>query len=341
MSGCGTRIVLRGQKPLALCDRCPCFGSLFPPLAALTFAASSIICAFGLAAAAPRSPYRHLELCGIALTFIFALKILPRRYPSVAFEEQDERRRRGKTGTFGHIFDQFPLGDQFLRVLQFGLVDLVGKLFAGIDAVKAGQIRRVEAGHAGKGSQGKVLVFHVVLNITVDPLDDGLGAVGFVFLALAAGFGAQVGKAVQHFQLGSGTAAQVGVKQVKAGRIAGGLFSQLFGKNFPPHVQQQGEEQQLLFAVQLGRFGSIKKCCLHHGAYSIRSACAHQLVQLLQQCRKLELVLDGSAAGAQQQIRVSIFVHDQQAAGALVHHAVDAVQQTVLLIWIFNHLSSL
>ena len=69
MSGCGTRIVLRGQKPLALCDRCPCFGSLFPPLAALTFAASSIICAFGLAAAAPRSPYRHLELCGIAQYF--------------------------------------------------------------------------------------------------------------------------------------------------------------------------------------------------------------------------------------------------------------------------------
>ena len=67
MSGCGTRIVLRGQKPLALCDRYPCFGSLFPPLAALTFAASSIICAFGLASAAPRSPYRHLELCGIAL----------------------------------------------------------------------------------------------------------------------------------------------------------------------------------------------------------------------------------------------------------------------------------
>ncbi|MBS4911782.1 MAG: hypothetical protein KH007_11635, partial [Subdoligranulum variabile] len=30
----------------------------------------SIICAFGLAAAAPRSPYRHLELCGA--TFIIA-----------------------------------------------------------------------------------------------------------------------------------------------------------------------------------------------------------------------------------------------------------------------------
>ena len=71
MSGCGTRIVLRWQKPLALCDRCPCFGSLFPPLAALTFAASSIICAFGLAFVAPRSPYRHLELCGIALIFCF------------------------------------------------------------------------------------------------------------------------------------------------------------------------------------------------------------------------------------------------------------------------------
>ena len=70
MSGCGTRIVLRGQKPLALCDRCPCFGSLFPPLAALTFAASSIICAFGLASAVPRSPYRHLELCGIAINVI-------------------------------------------------------------------------------------------------------------------------------------------------------------------------------------------------------------------------------------------------------------------------------
>ncbi|MFZ2788520.1 MAG: hypothetical protein WAZ45_02500, partial [Gemmiger qucibialis] len=52
-----------------LCDRCPCFGSLFPPLAALTFAASSIIEHFGLASAAPRSPYRHLELCGIALIF--------------------------------------------------------------------------------------------------------------------------------------------------------------------------------------------------------------------------------------------------------------------------------
>ena len=38
--------------------------------AALTFAASSIICAFGLASAAPRSPYRHLELCGIALSIL-------------------------------------------------------------------------------------------------------------------------------------------------------------------------------------------------------------------------------------------------------------------------------
>ena len=77
MSGCGTRIVLRGQKPLALCDRCPCFGSLFPPLAALTFAASSIICAFGLASAVPRSPYRHLELCGIALNDTYVPYLAP------------------------------------------------------------------------------------------------------------------------------------------------------------------------------------------------------------------------------------------------------------------------
>ena len=84
MSGCGTRIVLRGQKPLALCDRCPCFGSLFPPLAALTFSASSIICAFGLASAAPRSPYRHLELCGVALGNHCASRNLfhPVLYPS-------------------------------------------------------------------------------------------------------------------------------------------------------------------------------------------------------------------------------------------------------------------
>ena len=33
----------------------------------------SIICAFGLAAAAPRSPYRHLELCGITLNFDYGL----------------------------------------------------------------------------------------------------------------------------------------------------------------------------------------------------------------------------------------------------------------------------
>ena len=85
MSGCGTRIVLRGQKPLALCDRCPCFGSLLPPLAALTFAASSIICAFGLASAAPRSPYRHLELCGIALIKIVPPSYLPTFFSSSRF----------------------------------------------------------------------------------------------------------------------------------------------------------------------------------------------------------------------------------------------------------------
>ncbi|MFZ2702388.1 MAG: hypothetical protein WAX70_06195, partial [Gemmiger qucibialis] len=71
----------------ALCDRCPCFGSLFPPLAALTFAASSIICAFGLASAAPCSPYRHLELCGVALNSIPTMMVAaaPRRARNLLF----------------------------------------------------------------------------------------------------------------------------------------------------------------------------------------------------------------------------------------------------------------
>ncbi|MCI6446720.1 MAG: hypothetical protein MR806_10350, partial [Subdoligranulum sp.] len=38
---------------------------------------SSIICAFGLASAAPRSPYRHLELCGIAHKIITAKRRRP------------------------------------------------------------------------------------------------------------------------------------------------------------------------------------------------------------------------------------------------------------------------
>jgi len=270
---------------------------------------SSIICAFGLASAAPRSPYRHLELCGIALTFIFALKILPRRYPSVAFEEQDERRRRGKTGTFGHIFDQFPLGDQFLRVLQFGLVDLVGKLFAGIDAVKAGQIRRVEAGHAGKGSQGKVIVFHVVLNITVDPLDDGLGAVGFVFLALAAGFGAQVGKAVQHFQLGSGTAAQVGamscafVQGLQGDDLSTGVaatakhflgYSQTVGGLNLTRTQADARELREVFAKPFEaaiRKAGIRTVMNSYSEWEGRPVCASR--KLLTDLLRSELSFDG------------------------------------------------
>ena len=58
MSGCGTRIVHRGQKPHSA-TAAPTSGSLHPPLAALTCCSISIICAFGLASAVPRSPYRH------------------------------------------------------------------------------------------------------------------------------------------------------------------------------------------------------------------------------------------------------------------------------------------
>ena len=66
ISGCGTPHRASGAKAPALCDRAApasvrCFRHWRAHLA------SSIICAFGLASAAPRSPYRHLELCGIAL----------------------------------------------------------------------------------------------------------------------------------------------------------------------------------------------------------------------------------------------------------------------------------
>ena len=42
---------------------------------------SSIICAFGLASAAPRSPYRHLELCGIAQSPKCNFPLLGKRSP--------------------------------------------------------------------------------------------------------------------------------------------------------------------------------------------------------------------------------------------------------------------
>ena len=129
MSGCGTRIVLRGQKPLALCDRCPCFGSLFPPLAALTFAASSIICAFGLASAAPRSPYRHLELCGIAVKIIECLPYISPRYspqsngrtmcaPTVYHVQMVYTVRRGRTP--GHLLLRLCRNSP-CRTLRYGL----------------------------------------------------------------------------------------------------------------------------------------------------------------------------------------------------------------------------
>ena len=64
--------MLAAYRLLASQTDYPCLLYTSPPLAALTFAASSIICAFGLTSAAPRSPYRRLELCGIALNFVFA-----------------------------------------------------------------------------------------------------------------------------------------------------------------------------------------------------------------------------------------------------------------------------
>ena len=46
---------------------------------------SSIICAFGLASAVPRSPYRHLELCGIAFVFIIQSRQSKRQGVCAAF----------------------------------------------------------------------------------------------------------------------------------------------------------------------------------------------------------------------------------------------------------------
>ncbi len=56
-------------KPLYYLAACLHWWNPLAWLAFRQFEQSSIICAFGLAAAAPRSPYRHLELCGIAIKF--------------------------------------------------------------------------------------------------------------------------------------------------------------------------------------------------------------------------------------------------------------------------------
>ncbi|MFR9225907.1 MAG: hypothetical protein ACLVKB_07400, partial [Agathobacter rectalis] len=57
----------------------------------------SIICAFGLAAAAPRSPYRHLELCGIALGYIiFYVLNRHRQYAKITLiRSKEERKNKG------------------------------------------------------------------------------------------------------------------------------------------------------------------------------------------------------------------------------------------------------
>ena len=69
MSGCGTRIVLGGKSP-SHSATAALLRFAVSATGGAHLAASSIICAFGLASAAPRSLYRHLELCGIA--FIIA-----------------------------------------------------------------------------------------------------------------------------------------------------------------------------------------------------------------------------------------------------------------------------
>ncbi|MFR4668204.1 MAG: hypothetical protein ACLT8A_16045 [Subdoligranulum sp.] len=67
MSGCGTRIVLRGQKPSHSATAAPASVRCFRHWRRSPLQHPVLSALFGLAAAAPRSPYRHLELCGIAL----------------------------------------------------------------------------------------------------------------------------------------------------------------------------------------------------------------------------------------------------------------------------------
>ncbi len=96
MSGCGTRIVLRGQNPLALCDRCPCFGSLFPPLAALTFPASRFDLRF------------WLSICRTSLA-VSALRIMrycPYNIIYALFRVQSVRRCGCRTNTGCHQSSQ-------------------------------------------------------------------------------------------------------------------------------------------------------------------------------------------------------------------------------------------
>ena len=62
---------------------------------------SSIICAFGLAAAAPRSPYRHLELCGIAIEtneLRCVCRLQLRVFPQAAQQPQKKPEQHARAG---------------------------------------------------------------------------------------------------------------------------------------------------------------------------------------------------------------------------------------------------
>ncbi len=209
-------------------------------------------------------------------------------------------------------------------MLELGFFDLIRDLDAGVQAIEPGQVRRVEAADAGKGGQGKVVAFHILIDIAVDAPDDGLGAVGLVLLPPMAGIGAHGGEFLQNILLGGIIAVQIVVKERNAGGIPGGVLFRQFLENVPPGVQQQGKEQQQLFAVQRGRSGGIKESGMHHGLHSVGTARADQLIQRLEQGRELELALDHGLLRPQQG-GVGILVRDQQTASALIHHAVDPV----------------
>lgn len=96
-----------------------------------------------------------------------------------------------KPGALCHIFHQLSRTDQLFRMAQLFPVNLLRKLAAGVDAVKAGKVRRVEARHARQLCEGEIVILNIVRNIPVNPLHHCLGVVGLPRLPAAAKLFAQ------------------------------------------------------------------------------------------------------------------------------------------------------
>lgn len=139
-------------------------------------------------------PHRQKTMRSVLFFLSQVFKVLFGSDAGIPLEKQDERRGRCKTGALCHFFHQLPLSNQFFRMVQLCFFDLIRDFDAGIQPIKPGQVGRIEPADARKGCKGKVIAFNIIIDVTVNPPDDGLGAVGFVFLPLQAGIGTQGGK---------------------------------------------------------------------------------------------------------------------------------------------------